>query len=248
LADRTWLEASYRLHGRDSQWCRSHIFAQIPAEASDALIPELWLDWASSQGRPSLLPNDPRPGLPWLAIDLGEGVGRDLTVLLVRDQLGLLDVVASNRLSLAEAAERTRELAFRWRVSPGRISYDRLGIGCDFGNHLLRVGILNAIGYSGSVLPRNRIAFPNLRSEAAWNLRNRLDPNWVPDPRNPHARPLPFTIPQGAWWPRMREELSALAYETSEGHTRLIDKETLCARLGRSPDLADALIQSFAYG
>ena len=54
-------------------------------------------------------------------------------------------------------------------------------------------------------------------------------------------------IAAAGWWPRRREELLALEYETVGGLTQLILKKHLCARLGRSPDLGDALIQSFAF-
>jgi hypothetical protein len=45
----------------------------------------------------------------------------------------------------------------------------------------------------------------------------------------------------------LREELLLLSYDLSGKQTRLIGKEELQARLGRSPDLSDALIQSFAF-
>ena len=51
LADRTWLEASYRRYGRNSLWCLSHIYAVIPSAGQDSLLTEEWLDWAASQPR-----------------------------------------------------------------------------------------------------------------------------------------------------------------------------------------------------
>ena len=90
------------------------------------------------------------------------------------------------------------------------------------------------------------IRFTNLRTEAAWKLRCRLDPEWYPDLADPHARQAPFHIPCGAWWPRLREELAALTYHSTGTATELLHKAAWCAKLGRSPDLADALIQSFA--
>ena len=45
----------------------------------------------------------------------------------------------------------------------------------------------------------------------------------------------------------MREELLALNYDLRGKQTWLVDKQELMDRLGRSPDLADALIQSFAF-
>jgi hypothetical protein len=183
-----------------------------------------------------------------IAIDLGLGVGRASSVLLVRDDLGILEVVASSTLGLAEAACEASRLAVTWDVPSWRVSYDQAGIGRDFGNHLVRVCLDRAVGLSGGSTPRNAHEFVNLRSEAAWALHRRLDPTWEPDPRrNPGARHEAFHIPSGPWWPRLRKELAALTYDEMEGKTRLILKEDLTARLGQSPDYADALIQSFAY-
>jgi hypothetical protein len=64
---------------------------------------------------------------------------------------------------------------------------------------------------------------------------------------HPQAKLPMVHIPPGPWWAEMREELMALDYDlVGDRQTRLVDKEALIDRLGRSPDLADALIQSFA--
>jgi hypothetical protein len=78
-------------------------------------------------------------------------------------------------------------------------------------------------------------------------MKHRLDPTWVPDPVHPQAKLPLFHIPPGPWWAEMREELLALDYDLRGKQTRLVDKQELMDRLGRSPDLADALIQSFAF-
>jgi hypothetical protein len=247
LADKTWIAASERRTGKDSLWCRSHIHALIPSAGQDSLLQEGWLDWAVATPRAAVRAGDPRAGTPRLAVDLAEGVGRACSCVLVRDDLGILEVVASNTMGLAETADTVRRLAMRWNVPHNRISYDMVGVGKDFPNHLARVQIHAAVGYAGSGRPRRPEEFVNLRSEAAWNLRRRLDPNWVPDPRAPHVTGPPFHIPAGPWWTPMREELLILRYDLSGKKTRLIDKEDLQTRLGRSPDLSDALIQSFAF-
>jgi hypothetical protein len=247
LADKTWIDASFRRYGKESLWCASHIFAKIPSAGHDALLQEAWLDYATTVPRAAVRAGDPRAGQPRMAVDLAEGVGRDCTVVLVRDELGILEIVSSNTMKLPEAAETVRRLALRWNVPHARISYDRVGVGKDFENHLARVQIMGAIGYAGSGRPMRRHDFVNIRSEAAWTLKNRLDPNWVPDPKYPHMTGAPFHIPAGPCWPALREELLLLSYDLSGKQTRLIGKEELQARLGRSPDLSDALIQSFAF-
>jgi hypothetical protein len=150
-------------------------------------------------------------------------------------------------MGLSEAATEARRLAIKWHVPHDRISYDCLGLGKDFANHLARVQIVGAKPYAGSGRPRLPKQFVNLRTEGAWTMKHRLDPTWVPDPVHPQARLPMIHIPLGPWWPEMREELLALNYDLRGKQTRLVDKQELMDRLGRSPDLADALIQSFAF-
>ncbi len=247
LADRTWLDSVFRRYGRDSLWVRSHVDAVVPELSSERLISNEWLDHAAAVQRPGLPANHPVHRTRRLAVDLGEGVGRDSTAILVRDDLGILDLIAGNSLSLGEAAAEVARLARNYVIDASRISYDKLGIGRDFINHLARHGLGDAIGYAGSGRPRQPKAYTNLRTEAAWNLRRRLNPDWSLDPSAPHSgHQAPFSIPNRAWWPLLREDLEALTYDLIGNQTRLIKKEDLLIRLGRSPDRGDALIQSFA--
>src|SRR5262249_39767713 len=141
LADRTWLEAQARQYGADSQWYRTHVLAEIPTIAEDALIPEPWLDAAAGRGRPIAPPGHPVLRSRRLACDLGEGVGRDSSCVLVRDDWGILDVTFGSALGLPEAASVIARKAWEHTVPPDRITYDRLGIGKDFAVHLARHGI-----------------------------------------------------------------------------------------------------------
>lgn len=247
LADKGFLDASRRQYGADGLWWRTHIAALFPEVSSDALIPEPWLDWATRpEHQVRLVANDARGGYRRIACDLGEGVGRDRTVVLVRDDLQVLEVSASRTDGLPEAALLIKRMAIKWNVEHNRIVYDCMGVGKSLANHLQRVGIIGARGYAGSGRPRERGSFANLRSESAWRMRNRLDPNWCPDPHRPTVRQPSFYIPPADWWPQMREELKTLSYDFLGKTTRLVPKEEHADRLGRSPDLADALMMSFS--
>jgi phage terminase large subunit len=247
LLDRTTIESMERKYGKDSLYVRSHVDALIPETSADRLIPDEWLDRAAATQRPPIGPFDSPAGRR-IAADLGEGVGRDSTAICVRDDLGVLEWKAGSALGLAEAAAEVARLAAKWRVPHHRISFDRLGIGRDLPQYLRRNGISDALGYAGSGQPRDKKAFTNLRTEAAWNLRRRLNPDWSSDPAFPRATAqAPFRIPPDGQWALLREELAALSYECIGKQVRLIPKEDLCAELGRSPDRSDALCQSFAF-
>jgi hypothetical protein len=246
IADRTWLESCYRRYGHDSLWVRSHIRAEIPEVSSDILIDPRWLDQATAVQRVMPPSNHPIHRTRRIAVDLGEGVGRDSTAILVRDADGILDLVAGSALSLVDAAHEVAHLSRVWTIPADRVSYDKLGIGRDFRNHLVKHGLGDAIGYAGSGRPQDRKAFANLRSEAAWKLHCRLDPDRHVDDRYPiSSRQTPFHIPPRAWWALLREDLVALTYDLVGNQTRLLKKEDWCDILGRSPDRGDALVQSF---
>ena len=136
LADRTWLESMYRKYGRRSLWVGSHIDARIPDVGAAQLIPPAWLDYHSSQQRPQVPPAHPVSFTRRIACDLSEGVGRDSTCIVVVDDWGVLEVVLGNSMGMPEAAETIHRLAIKWNVPHNEISFDKLGIGRNFPNHL----------------------------------------------------------------------------------------------------------------
>ncbi len=175
LADKTWIDSMHRKYGKTSLWVRSHIEARIPDVSSQQLIDPTWLHHHSSQQRPSIPPTDPVHFTRRIACDLSEGVGRDWTCVIVLDDLGILEVVLSNAAGLPEAAATIHRLVCKWQVPHDRITYDKLGIGRNFPNHLARYGITTAIPYAGEGRPQDPNSYVNLRSEAGWKLKNRLD-------------------------------------------------------------------------
>jgi hypothetical protein len=246
LADRTWIADVERRYGRTSLYVRSHVDAEIPVVSADCLLPEGWLDWAASRERAAVPANHPVHASRRISCDLGEGVGRDSSCVLVRDDRGILDVTAGSALGLPEAADLIWRKSVAYGVPQERISYDAAGIGRKFPQYLARHGITKALPYIGEASPISD-RYSNLRTEAAWRLHDRLDPQLAPDTRQPTRLQPDFVIPNKDWWPRMREELKALTYSLAGRKTKLLPKEDWCTALGHSPDLADALIQSFAF-
>ncbi|HWT80090.1 MAG TPA: hypothetical protein VN648_14990, partial [Candidatus Methylomirabilis sp.] len=152
-------------------------------------------------------------------------------------------------------------LAIKWNVPHDEITYDKLGIGRNFPNHLARWGITTAIPYAGEGRPQDPSTYVNLRSEAGWKLRNRLDathlvyapPTPLPTPFrgpgppgcSPRSMPQrPFFFCSGEYYARLVEELRPLTYGLVGRKTKLMPKDEWATILGHSPDVADALIQS----
>ena len=230
----------YRKYGRDSLWARSHIEVRIPEIDVQQLIPIEWLNYHSQQQRPPVPPTHPVNYSRRIACDLAEGVGRDSTCIVVVDDWGVLDVVLSNSAGLPEAAETIHRLAQKWNVPHERITYDRLGIGRNFPNHLARWGITSALPYAGEGRPKDP-SFVNLRTEAAWKLHNRLDASHMrydpPSRRslraNADAASLPL-LPR-AYYARLVEELRPLTYGLVGRKTKLMPKDQWSTILGHSP-------------
>ncbi|MGA2699929.1 MAG: hypothetical protein ABSH35_02365 [Isosphaeraceae bacterium] len=180
----------------------------------------------------------------------------------VLDDWGVLEVVLSNDAGLPEAAATIQRLVTRWNVPHEQITFDKLGIGRNFPNHLARYGITTAIPYAGEGRPQDPNSYVNLRTEAGWKLHNRLDtrhPVYAPTPPGgppclpspPGCGPAPRVIPQrdfyfcsGDYYVRLVEELRPLTYSLVGRKTKLMPKDEWATILGHSPDVADALIQS----
>ena len=145
------------------------------------------------------------------------------------------------------AAHHIFELSRKYDVPQEKISYDKVGIGRDFALDLARHGIARAVGYAGNGSALHPGDFADVRSEAAWRLRQRLDPGGATDFRKPHELRPDFAIPPGPYWHRLREELKPLTYHLVGRKTGLLSKKDWSIAVGHSPDLADALIQSFAF-
>ena len=274
LADRTWLEKARIDYGEGSLWWICHVLGRFPDSGEDSVIPMSWLNLTSDA------PAQPG-GRPRIAIDLGEGKGGDLSAIIVRDDNRVIDLWHDNMASFSTTASLASRWSQRYNVKHEDISFDASGIGADFGNRLQQVGIVSAQAYRGSNAGGPR--FHNLRSSAAWALRQRLDPERKAirygtdpaklqselvghrlkvvldqrgnirrpgeDPQAAHGTDIPqFSIPSRILNGHLREELIGLRYSLDlNGRIQLEPKEDFAERLKRSPDLCDALCQSFAY-
>lgn len=227
-----WLDDRRREYGEDSPWWKSHVLAEFPDTAEGQLIARGWIDRAIN----AVVDAEHDKTEPVMAIDLGAGRGGDRSVILVRTGRRLLHLAHSNQWALDDTARIASETARKFAVKPHRIIYDRSGLGEGFESILRNSGVIGAIGFLGGSEARgHQKKFENLKSAAAWQLRKLL---------NPETNHETFAIPH-EFGSQLRAELQAMTYEvTGRDKIKLTDKDTLKARLGRSPDLADALIMS----
>ena len=236
LADAMFLRNMANQYGIGSQTWNIRVLAEFPDGANDALVPQAWLDRSA---RAVHVPGGHRR----ISIDLGLGNGGDPTVIVVRDDNGILHFESNERLNMEAAASRAAQLAQRFGVLPSRITWDFEGIGVDFGNRLKQFGLVGCTPYRGQT-PSKKEQFTNLRTASHWAMRRRLDPEW----RIANGTvPPPFAIPS-EYLGRLRRELKEITHSPgARDRIVLRDSMEVRAALRHSPDYTDALAQSFAY-
>ena len=242
MADRTWLEAVGRAPGKNSPWYRSHVDAIRPKLSHDTLIQHQWLELALSPetGAAAALIRGGAPfGPVVLGCDVGEGVGKAQSVIVVRDDVGVLEILASRFDSKIQTADTICALASKYRVPVEGIVFDGSGnTGRDVLKALERRYRFGLIPYFGS-RPGGRF-YVNARTACAAALARRLDPE---TDRGVTRRP--FHIPNGPHVQALFKELGELRYRLKAEKSELETKQDLMLRLDRSPDFADALCMTF---
>ena len=264
LADAGFIRQAEERWQRGSVLWLTHIDAKFPEQAAYGLAEQSWIDRSFAAPLPS-----ETQGKLILSVDIGCGVGADRSVLLVRDELAIREIYASKFDGLASSAALVGQFVRKYGIPDDQVIYDAMGVGRDFPLHLRNYGIRNPIAYAGSAsgFAGNGLSFKNLRASSAWRLRRILDPDRprkaIPVDRSKFApwqlatieaenrRPTSvFAMPAcvlGQHANSLHEELCNLRYVPGL-RIGLESKDAIRERLGRSPDLADALIMSFAIG
>lgn len=253
MSDKTWIEGVEYVYGRNSPYWTVHVEGRFNAEDEFQLIPVDWLENVPSD-------HPGRRGTVRMGVDLSKGVGgtSDNSVIMVWDDAGILDLEWANTWALEDTARLVVGYQQKWGIEPCKVTYDGTGLGLGFGNQLDALGLRGTRAYIGT---------STLRSSGAWAMRMRLDPIRkvipVPDPKQAKRSSLthlftgdvwketekpsnqhPFAIRKD-WLQKLRPELLSLRYKLSAaGGITLESKDELKARLGHSPDIADALLLS----
>ena len=231
LADLDFLDRARRDYGEGSAWWLSHVEAQFPDSVEGQLFEVSWLDEAI-YGKPP----ERRSGPVWVGVDIAAGRGGDCSVIMVRDDAGIMDVFESNTIGIAELAVKVSHMAAKHEADPDHIVFDGTGIGETFGNMLESNGIRGAVRFQGGRGTSKQ--YENWRAASYFNLRRRM---------NPAISPTMFHIGR-EYGQRLRREMLATTFElTNKDKSKIISKDDIVARIGSSPDWADSLSMTFAF-
>ncbi len=263
LVTAEWIEAQRAQWGAGSAAYASRVLGEFPAEGEDCLIP---LGWVEEAMRREIPPLDRDSQV--LGVDVAR-FGSDRTVMILRDRYALRHVVARQGQDTMATAGALLALAREQAIPARRVRIDDTGLGGGVTDRLREQGFAAvAVNMAGRAVEADR--FANVRAECYWLLREALDPvrglsesrvkacldpTTDNDARSRRGKACltpfsdggadrPLALPPGS--DALAAECIAPRFSyTSRGQIRLEGKDEIRARLGRSPDLADALALTF---
>jgi len=220
--DLAWAREQIKLYGRDNPWVMAYILGQFPPGGINTLVGVEAVE--AAMGRH--LPNQ---AFEWSQKRLGVDVARfgdDRTVLFPRQGLAAFMPVTLRHQRTTDIAARVASGVARWQ--PERIFVDDTG---HWGHGVIDNLIAGGIDATGIQYhaPAIEPQYANRRCEMWMKMAE-----WIKGGgAMPHI-------------PEMIAELTTPTYSFHQGKFLLEDKDQIKKRLGRSPDLADALGLTFA--
>jgi hypothetical protein len=219
--------------GEGSGIYRARVLGDFPDEGEEGLIRRSWLEEAAERFHRREFRLEAARAVPIIAVDPAR-YGPDYTVLAVRRGPVLQEIVAWGQVSTMETVGRLQAELRRVGVLPdgsGYVIVDEVGLGAGVLDRLKEIGYrYHAYPFNGGRRAHDQPRFLNARAESYWHLRQKLEAGEIALPRDE----------------MLFDELVATRWRpTSDGRVQIEGKDDLKARLGRSPDRADAVAMAF---
>lgn len=220
-----WARKQIETYGRENPWVQSSILGKFPPSSLNALISAAEVEEAMQRDLPD-------EAYRWTAAKLGVDVARygdDRTVIFPRQGLKAFDptVLRHARDSAVATDLATRVLAERDTYSAETVIMDATGGWAAGTSDVLKASNLQTVNVQFHK-PAINGKYLNKRAELWFTMAE-----WVKD-----GGALPNV-------PELVAELSQVTYLFLNGKFQVEPKDQVKKRLGRSPDLADALALTF---
>ena len=215
--------------------CINRVAGEFAAADEDGLIPLAWVEAANERWAAWKDAGGHRGALTCVGVDVSD-TGGDRTVLALRHD----EVIAELRYSSKEETMQTvgRVAGVLTAHDTAYAVVDVIGIGAGVVSRLRemfpkRVEAFNAAERSDAKDRSGELGFANKRAAAWWNLRELLDP----------AGGATIALPPDD---TLTGDLTAAHWRVQSGGKILIgSKDDIRARIGRSTDAGDAVVQAF---
>lgn len=219
-----WSKTQIAQHGRDNAWVRTQVLGQFPPAALNAL---LGIEECEASAKLVLRPER----YEWIQKRIGVDVARfgdDRTCFAFRQGPMIYKFKEMRNATTDRIAARAANFHMKWGEGESLLFVDATG-GWGMGtiDQLNVAGIANQpVQYAAKAGSRQ---YANVRAEMWMRMADKIKTGG-------HRLPM-----DRALW----AELSAVTYLFHNGQFLLEDKDQVKKRLGRSPDKADALAQTY---
>lgn len=223
---RQWAADMIREHGREHPFVRINVLGKFPLEQSNALISRAAVQEAMRRE----LPSEAYSYAPKIIGVDPARFGEDRTVIVKRQGRAVLDEVKVMRgRDEAQIAGEVARIIVDWKAD--RCFVDDIGVGGGVVTILRHSGFEKiVVGVNSSRRDGVKAGFYNQRIEMWDRMRE-----WIATGRLPQIDGL-------------EDELSLPTYEYRAADNKMLleDKDEMRKRLGKSPDIADAIAFTFA--
>ena len=209
---------------RPREWVNSSIYAQFTEYGTDSVIPRSL--WETAARVPVVIATD---NIYCLGADLA--AGGDETVLYLRKGPKLVDSLIFREKNTTETAAIIHEKFNYILKKPYIAVFDDGGVGKGIIDNLVKLGWVIYRRHNQSAAT-NKSVYLNFGAESYFHLRSLLENNLIQPPLSDE---------------KLINQICSRSYEVREnGKFRLEDKKLHKARLGESPDRADAFVLTYS--
>lgn len=227
-----WVADKYKRWGPHHPAYSARVEGQFPEQGEYNVIPLSWIEQAQDRWL-DMEPDDRAPMV--FGVDVARG-GMDRSAIIPRLHNYVPWIKSYSGLDTQQLAG---EVIQEYRIyKPKQANVDVIGLGSGVVDELklhreINVSAVNVSLPSAVLDDDGHKKFANLRAEFWWALRESLDPKGDD----------PLALPPDD---ELLADLAAPQYDFSKGWIQIEPKELTKKRLGRSPDLGDALMLTFA--
>lgn len=223
--DIDWASEQIKKHGRDDPWVQSMILGRFPDVSINTLLSDKDIDKAENRAYQA---NEIEMSEKRLGVDVAR-FGSDSSIIFPRQGLKAFNYVEMRKADGPMLADRVMGAMNKWK-DVDKINVDGTGgYGASCIDFLRQANVSGVFEINFSQSAGNPTKFFNKRAEMYWNMAQWIKKKgWIP--KNP----------------KLRKELTAVQYFFRGDKIQLESKDQIKARLGFSPDLADALALTFA--
>lgn len=223
--DASWAKEQIAAWGRDNPWVLVNVFGRFPPSGLNTLIsPDEVRDAQKRHYTEMQYGGFPKI----LGVDVGR-FGDDESVMFKRQGKASFAPLRMRNLDSLQGGSHVARIASEWGADSIQIDATG-GYGAGWYDQLRGMNYDTAIPVQFAAKAHNPERFYNKRAEMWWDLCA-----WIKD-----GGALPPV-------PEMVVGLSSVTYGFKQGRILIEDKEQIKDRIGRSPDLEDALACTFAY-